>query len=228
MFITTEFSGIGNYGVCTIIPRDILENSMDMLQKSSRGENWENFDLNHYRPLGIKNCFRIISEQDEFKVKLSWLSHHLADALRSHGLLMLCAAELMTKDRSGAGLEIHSAQISNGWCLQANLGDQIWDVMESPKISEILPQINSEIRTWWEDQEGVARHGQYAIIFSGKDGLTLQINQPTGNGVWVAGSRKSDNTNQITDHNTDTSFQCFAHVLSLCVVLKHCRKVVFE
>jgi len=227
MLIRTELSGVGHYGVCTVVFRDDLEKLLALLSSSPVSEGWENFELDPWKPMGFNGSFQILTkDQAEPEIKLAWYPGRLSDALVSHGLLMRGMASFTEKGKSPRALEVFSAKTSSDWHLQADFGDDIWDVIESSDFAKILPKINAEIRSWWEDQSGVPELGQYTIVFGGRNGPTLQVYQPRGSGLWICGSRHGGSSHQLTDHNTDSSRDCFAHVLSLCMILKHCRAVI--
>jgi hypothetical protein len=129
---------------------------------------------------------------------------------------------------AGINLEVDSGRATNGWYVGANFGAGVWDIIESPKFTPLLPKINADIRKWWEDQSGRKEWAQYTTVFDGKDGLTLQVYQPGSKGLWIAGSRNSCNScglYQLVDHNTDSWRDAIAHVLSLSIVLKYCREL---
>jgi len=226
MIVRTELSGVGHYGVCTIVQRDELGKLFELLSSSPINDDWQNFELDPWKPTGFNGSFRILTkDQAEPEVKLAWRPGYTSDALVSHGLLMRGKASFEEVVENPRSLEVYPAKTPSDWHLQADFGGDIWKVIESPGFPKILPKINAEIRSWWEDQSGSPESGQYAAVFDGQYGKTLQVDQ-RGGGVWIAGSRKSRYAHHLADHNTDSSRDCFAHVISLCVILKHCRTVI--
>jgi hypothetical protein len=122
-------------------------------------------------------------------------------------------------------LELEACSLTNGWYVKANFDDPIWDVIESPQFPKLLPQINRDIQLWWQDQSNTEMPAQLCTVFRGIDGPTLQVYHPGSSGLWIVGARKKTHGSfQISDHNTDSSSDAFAHVYALCVILKYCRE----
>ena len=160
MIVRTELSGCGHYGVCTIVPRDVLEKLMESFVHLSSSantdwDNWSNLDLDPWKPFGINGSWRFLTKDDqESEVRLAWDPGHLGDALISQNMLMRFASIVSDgkETKAGANLEICTGRMSEGWFAQANLGDDIWKVIESSDFPNLLPKINADIRHWWEDQ----------------------------------------------------------------------------
>jgi hypothetical protein len=221
MLIRTEMSGVGHYGICTIVPRDGLEKLLVLFSGLPISESWENLDFDPWKPMGFGGSLRVLDKDPlEPEIKLAWSPGILSNAMVSHSLLMRGKETFGEEVKNSGALEVYLAKTSSGWCLQADFGDDIWDVIECPEFTEVLPKINAEIRFWWEDQSGMPRPGQYATVFDGQCGPTLQVYQPRGDGLWVAGSRNRRtggcSQRQLTDHNTDSSRDCLL-TCSLCV-----------
>lgn len=234
-----ELSGLGHYCVCTIVSAKDLEKASKFLQTSivveqEKNKRWH-LDLGRYHPFGLEGsmCF-LDKDLDVEEIKIGWYPGRLRDAMITHYYLSRAISfDSDVSDSpalSGDFLEVMASQSSQGWCVGANFGNDIWDVIENPIFSDLLPQINADIRNWWQDDSGSEMLGQYTTVFNGREGLTLQVYQPTGNGLWIVGSRKIDGCYgyQFMDHNTDTSHQAFAHILSLCIILKHCRDFIAQ
>lgn len=237
MIIRTELSGLGHYGVCSIIPRSAVPGLISTIQnfhEDVRQGTWENpdFDTNPWRPTGLDGSFHVLQNESENEIRLCWRPNKLRGCLHSLQLLHLTNPEVSSAaDKPTLQdqiLEIAVDSLDPEWGISANFGDPIWGVIEQETFEQsILPAINVEIRSWWEDLANSPQQGEYGTVFNGKDGLTLQIYQPCGDGLWISGSRGDRCSKyQLNDHNTDTALQAFAHVLSLCFVLKHCRAVL--
>jgi hypothetical protein len=240
--IRTEFSGLGHYGVCTILPHQDFDRLVRlvgrMLAEIRRGE-WENADVgpSSIGTTGIERCFRLLPTPNDTEICLGWVPNKLEWALHSLGLLMEAASyEARDKKQFPAHnpeltLEVCPTRSTNGWLVRANLSDQVWEVIEGPVFPALLPRINSFIQKWQEDQTGQQSFSEYTTLFGGRDGPTLQIYQPVSNGLWIVGCRTRDQVCsgwQFTDHNTDTARQAFAHIISLCAVLHYCREESVE
>lgn len=234
MNIRTELSGVGNYVVCSIIDRALLENIIQKFRQALKLDRhdpeldkWCNLDLERFRSFGLNDSLYVETKDDNDPVvRLLWRPDRLADALKSIGWLMKLASFIGTRPNTavqGDGLEVYPIRSDNGWTVYANFGGSIWDIIEDQEFQEQLPQINADIRKWWEDHNGEVTLGQYTTVFRGKDGPTLQVYQPSGSGLWICGCRLSNYEYQFVDHNTDHYVQAFSHVISLCIILKHCR-----
>lgn len=238
-----ELSGLGYYGVCTVISRKDLEHAVELLKKrqerlleqgKDKEEDWGNLDLNLWHPFGLDRSMRFLTkEPDAPEVKLGWNPNSLPQAMETHYFLATKASVGTSfeekRDLTGDFLDISASPSSGqGWFVRANFGDVIWDVIENPAFPEMLPQINSDIQKWWQDMYGSEMSAQYATRPLGRNGPVLSIYQPIGSGLWIAGDRQIEGLSgyQLHDHNTDTGYQAFAHVLSLCIILKHCRDFI--
>ncbi len=231
MIISTELSGFGHYGIWSIVPYPVLE---EFLKISKRFPEWEYPDfLNRGTTrTGIKASLINYNLDDGPGIRLGWLPFNIAKSMESISLLGRVAQSLSDQEKrreslSKPILELVAEPMSknDGWNVKANFGDPIWDIIESADFPFSLSKINKRIQLWWQDLYNDHVSGQYASVFNGVDGLTLQIYQPSGNGLWMVGSRQhSGGSYQICDHNTDSSTDALAHVYALCVILDHCRQ----
>lgn len=238
MLVRTELAGYGHYVVCTIIPRVILEKVVELLLVSSLAKDWENKEFDHSAPTGCtgfgNSLYIETKDESDPEVKLIWYPHRLAKALDSAWLLQKIAYVLKYDNPSWKSLnpglmslEVSAGESSGpGWFARANFSEAVWDVIESPSFPGLIPAINRDIQNWWEDQRGCRVRGQYLTFFQGRDGPTIHVYQPDGNGLWIEGSRQTNTDYQLCDHNTDCFRHAFIHVLSLCIVLDHCRRAV--
>ncbi len=227
-----ELSGVGPHGVCTVVSEealaDLIENIGKRIPRTMPG-NWTNPELERSNPMGISESLSILDPTETGSLKLCWDPLKLAEAMISHNLLMWSQAvleEQKNRPLFQLGLELEVGR-STGWYVHANFGSEVWERIKTSDFVASLPRINREIRTWWEDQTGRTQWGQYTTLFEGVDGLTLQVLQPSGGGgLWIAGAQeKSSSGYELHDHNTDTFSQAFAHIYSLCTILKYCRKI---
>lgn len=224
----TEFSGLGHYGVCTIIGSESTEELSKILSRILPEGAWRNPEFEEYHSLGYDDSLRQIESKNAGEMVLSW-DPRKTSSIKSAGkitsiihMLLLRPNEVLARD-TGMNMEIHAGQSDDHWFVFANFSPKVWDVIESERFNEILPAINSDIERWWDDQTGRKHTSKYVTVFDGRDGPTLQVYQPDGSGLWVSGSRKINDGYQIHDHNTDTGFQAMSHVIALCTILKHVR-----
>lgn len=236
-----ELSGLGHYGVCTIISNpdfkkaiELLKKYQEKLQKLGKEEDWQ-LDINSYSRFGLDRCMNFLENDLEApEIKIGWNPKKIYQAIETHCHLARKASFGSsfeeTRNLSGDFLEVMASHCENGWFVAANFGTDIWDVIENPAFRKLLPQINSNIQKWWQDMYGSKMDGQYSTVFNGRCGLVLQVYQPLGNGLWIAGDRQFDGCSdyQFTSHNTDTSQQAFSHILSLCIILKYCREFIAQ
>ncbi len=235
MELFVELSGLGHYGVCTIVPPDLLRALRDMIENSAHAAKFKS-SISETGPFGVDEALRpnFYGDKEE-ALKVIWIPGKLEGAMLSHEILRQCASLLepqspLPVDDKTLTLEVAVGRSgSDGWYVHARFSAPVWDVIEGPFFPEILPHINREIRDWWEDYNGWRGKRECTTLFKGRDGPTLQIYQSSGNGLWIAGSRKDRELGQefqFYDHNTDYHAQAFAHIIGLCFVLKHCRQSV--
>lgn len=238
MLILTELSGRGYYGICSIVPRQIVPQLMENIgnlrpEVKERYGEWgkTNFDSDPWGRTGLDDSLKCLdTDNDSDNIRLGWIPTKIRQALISMELLELCNYQDF-KSRPAQlekpVLEISVGQGNNGWFVHANLGYPIWDVIEGDKFSDdILPAIKQRIQYFWEDESGSCYRNSMSSTFvhDGVNGKTLQLYHPVGNGLWITGSRKDFTGYQLIDHNTDTCVQALAHIYGLCVVLDECRK----
>ena len=238
MIILTELSGRGYYGICSIVPRQIVPQLMENIS-NLRPEAKElyglwskpDFDSDPWGRTGLDESLKCLATDNESdNIRLGWIPGKIRQALISMELLELCNDQDF-KSRldqlKEPVLEITVGQGNNGWFVRANLGYPIWDIIEGSNFSkDVLPTIKQRIQYFWEDQSGSCYKNSMSntVVHDGVNGKTLQLYHPIGNGLWITGSRKDFMGYQLTDHNTDTHIQAFAHIYGLCVVLDECRK----
>lgn len=238
--IRVEFSGYGHYGICTILDRQDLISIIDEIRGLEQYQDaWANLDYPDYlnRPMGFDSALWPIHADSLClgpDVRLAWRPGKIGAAIRSYQLLYQIARsrgmQASQADMGERNLYLIAGPATDNWFVQASFGHQIWDVIERPDFSDLLPVINADIRCWCEDQSGTLELGRYTTVFAGRDGLTLQVHQPDGNGLWIVGSRRHSNSSgyQLTDHNTDCASHAMAHIVSLCTILKHCRRRLLD
>lgn len=234
----TKLSGLGHYCLCSVLSFDLLYRAMELISRSPDFGRWKNLEVDVWHPFGLDGAFRYVHEGPEKEAVLGWDPRDPENAMLSHHLLAKCLSVIKAgestgednADEKGMSLEVYPGKTSDGWFVQANLSDAVWDVIEGPVFVKIVDKINGDICRWWEDQNGRSESGRYVILFDGKDGPTLQINQPGSGGTWIVGSRLSNNTSgyQFSDHNTDWYLQALSHIVSLCFVLDHCKKALLD
>ena len=223
--IRTELSGFGHYGICSLVPQPIVE---AFRQNVKSHADWEYPEFDFCRT-GIEHSLVNYQYDDGPYFRLGWAPSNLPSAMKSVRILDRYGEMLPTQQKrelfNYPSLEVTAYPNSNGWDVKANFGNPIWDLIESGDFPSLLPGINTEILNWWKDQSNTDVGGQLTTVFKGVNGITLQVYQPSGNGLWIVGSRNdTGGSYQIHDHNTDGWSQAFAHVFSLCVILKHCRR----
>ncbi len=245
MRIRTEFSGVGNYGICFIMQRAYFDRLLKVVKESNLKKEWENIDLDGPGSLlGIGGALVLLDRYGEEKseVKIGMVPRAIEDAVESASILFGADShcEAVDETKSGkpseqplvpeASLAVRFARATNGWCVRADFTAAVWNVIESLSMNDLLPAINADQRKWWEDQSGLATPAQYTTVFTGRRGRTIQVYQPKGNGLLIAGSRQTDglSESQITDRHTDTAYLAFGHIISLCTILKHCRLFLGE
>lgn len=238
--IRVEFSGYGHYGICTILDRQDLISIIDEIRGLEQyQDSWANLDYPDYlnRPTGFDSALWPIPADHhslEANVRLGWRPGKLGAAIRSHQLIWHMASsrgmQASQPELGESNLYLIAGPTANGWFVQASFGNPIWDVIERSDFIGLLPQINADIRSWCEDQSGTREDGQYTTVFTGRDGPTLQVYQPDGDGLWIVGSRQHSNSSgyQLTDHNTDCATHATAHIVSLCTILKYCRRRLLD
>jgi hypothetical protein len=238
----TEFSGYGRYGICTYVHSQALTRAVAWLAENDRTEKnantiWDKDIVTDSRiRIGNNECLHRLERKEEDQEQemlcLGWNLQNGADSFDSISRLlhilwvMQESAPSIARSRDFMGLTVHITRTTNGYGVGANFSEAVWELIESPfyMFEQIeLPLINREIQCAFEEKVNKPVPGQYATIFEGRDGATLQILQPHGSGVWIAGSHKKAFEYQLTDHNTDTSLQALMHVIGLCTVLKYCR-----
>jgi hypothetical protein len=188
--------------------------------------------------IGNNECLHRLERKEEDQEQemlcLGWNLQNGADSFDSISRLlhilwvMQESAPSIARSRDFMGLTVHITRTTNGYGVGANFSEAVWELIESPfyMFEQIeLPLINREIQCAFEEKVNKPVPGQYATIFEGRDGATLQILQPHGSGVWIAGSHKKAFEYQLTDHNTDTSLQALMHVIGLCTVRTHARRL---
>lgn len=243
MKILTELSGYGHYGICSHLPSDIddLVKANERHPTLSRWETSPSGDV-----FGIDySLWRLRDtldeeQEDQSTFRVAWRPSQLAGAMQSIGALGMVLPEAPSfeerykllqeenerfKQSLGLAFSIHRNE--NGWHVRASFGEPIWDVIETDLFAkEAMPKVIRDLELFWEDQDGYKRRLHSTCVHDGVDGKTLQIYHPSGNGLWISGSRKYYDDHQLTDHNTDCFDQAFAHVYGLCVVLKYCREEI--
>lgn len=225
MEIRTELSEVGRSVVQTVIDRGVLEGVTGFLIDSPKTQEWCYPEMD-MPTTGVKLAFWHDPGDDE--VKLIWRPGLMLEALRSQSLLMSYRPlGLSTCDHSKTSevaLEVYPV-CGQDFRVWANFSPRAWDLIESQEFLECLPAINRELQLWWEDQVGVSKAGyQMVNVFEGRTGTNLMVYQPVGSGLWISGNR--DQNPQVVDHNTATTQEAFAHVLSLCLVLKSLREMM--
>lgn len=241
MKITVELAGWGHYGLCSVVSRASLEQALEKIdRRRQRAEekgiqdfsdgDWGDLTagLAGKYSIGPDNCLKLCNTKDGDKIKLVWRHDTLRQAMLSHDLLHCILLDFNSEDETGNGLEVEVGAAQQGWFVRANFGPDIWQVIEDSVFPSLLSErINPEIRKFFEDNyDGDMGPGQYGTVHQGINGLSLQLYQPVGSGVWIVGSRQKSFGYQFVDHNTDCSFQALAHIFSLCVVQKHCRELL--
>lgn len=232
--IKVEFSGHGHYGICTIVNKKELPAIADVLTKQKTKETWHNpgFESEYCTnySIGFNQSLRSfdLPNDDSEEIRFGWNPRSIETSMETHGHLTR-TQELISgfkkENPDGMWLESFVGVANSGWLVGANFSSEVWDVIESSVFREQLPAINEDIQKWWEDQSWTRQRSQYTTVFNGRDGPTVQVYQPAGNGLWIAGSRNSSDPYQITDHNTDTGFLALGHIVSLCTILKHCKQI---
>lgn len=241
MIITTELSGRGHYGVCSVLPRSSVPDLMERMGKfrseiKEKYGSWTktNFDVDPWGRTGLEGslfCLDTTGENEE--IRLGYVPSKFDLAFTSLELLNLCNDLEKQRDSrkermpSEAILEVYVGRCSHGWGVKANFGDPVWDVIESDHFAtELLPVVKLRLQQLWEDWTGNDfRHSMSnTFVRDGVSSRGIQIYHPMGNGLWIEGSRNTYNSYQLIDHNTDTPRDAFAHIYALCVVLDLCRK----
>jgi hypothetical protein len=236
MISQTEFSGYGNFGVCTFVHKQAFEKALEWLSSGDARLKIEPWDpeilYDPWKRSGIGQCARRLQEREKERGDiycLGWNPLKNAECIRSMAQLSFILRQVGEEPfpiPEWLGLSMSISSHPNGYAMGADFTDATWDVIESGSFSEtVLSSINRDIRCWFEERVNYPVEGQYGSLFRGLDGPTLQIYQPSSNGVWISGSRKCGaGSHQLTDHNTDTPDDAMGHVIGLCTVLKHCRE----
>lgn len=235
MHVLTEKSPYGHYGVWSLVPREVFDAATELLAKNVHGYEGNRFD----NRTGFDYSLIIVDKYDQGDtVKLAWSPDKLGLAMKSIGKLNDAATYSLDPDQSSDtrsalrkrfdesdGLNLVIARADRGWHVHASLGGMLWDVIEQPFFNEtIIPKLIQHLVLYWEDQVGTGQRMGTTEVHDGADGKTLQIYHSNGNGLWISGSRKYTDSHQISDHNTDSEDQAFAHVYALCILQKLCRE----
>lgn len=235
--IRVELSGLGHYGICTIMPRALFQQCAAMIDRSAFSKDWYYSSDHHNLRSGINGSLRLLNPyQATEEVRLGWLPNRLADASRSHGQLMMVARAISADEeidfdngKTGRDLVVDCGIGASGWYNKANFGDEVWDVIEGPLFPDLLAgDISTAVGLWYEDHRGIEKRRPTGTLFEGRDGLTLQLDQDASHGTWIVGQRKTHflADHQFHDHNTDCLEDVLGHIFSLCTVLKYCRAVL--
>lgn len=239
----TEFSGYGEYALCTIIHREAFSKAISFLveQGPKLGiEPWSDEVIDApWRRCGSNDCLHRLQDLEKGKedfVYLGWNPRKVEDTVKSISQLFF-ALRVIDEQQfplfdclENAALQVTVSYTSGGYAVRADFTPAVWNVIEEGHFEKaLLPAINQDLRRWFEEGDNCSKPGQYGTVFDGKNGLTLSFYQPTGNGLWIAGSRSSmDQVHQLTDHNTDHAIEALGHIIALCIVLKHCRQYLMQ
>ncbi|MEX0910327.1 MAG: hypothetical protein WDZ73_01060 [Candidatus Paceibacterota bacterium] len=211
------------------MPKADLPAMVEFLQKR---KDWENPEFEPYKPIGFDGSLTTLDLEDGQSEEIcwGWNPRRIENSMESHTLLSQMHKMLNRKVKNPGGMWLEGvacAMSSRGWAVGANFSPAVWNIIESQAFQEWLPTINENIQKWWEDQTWSRQRAQYTTVFDGRDGPTLQVYQPAGNGLWICGCRNDSYSQQyqITDHNTDTPLLALGHVVSLCTILKFCRQI---
>lgn len=239
--VAVELSGFGHYGIKSVIHQETFLKAIEAVQSRNDVAGWEDPrpEGNVHTCFGFNNSLRVWpSESSPELLDIFWLPEYIGDAMRSHTLLTeLCwyvanqegntytySSDIVANDELVAEIE---ARARSPWAVRANFGPDIWDVIEGPLFERVVPDINADIRSWWQDSENYAAPGQYVTVFDGTYGRTIDIHYPGYNGISMSGTRNGDGlaTHQLIDDHTTSIRDTLAHIFFLCTVQKYCREI---
>lgn len=227
--ITTAISPYGEYNLVTTLPMTVVQvlldtHSPDMHQLALSSL----VNLKGVETFGTNNCLRVVKSDNE-DFELFWNPAKIEDCLdvvyRLQKALFFSNPEATEKEGSD---DVWISAFATPGLVRANFSDSIWDALEdSENGKRICKFSNSYMRKYWEGKSNESLDKKLVRLFTGNDGLNLQISLPGLHERTTYGSRKQQVVHcgnwQISCHNTDRTEHAVAHLIGLCSVEKAIR-----
>lgn len=228
-------------GICSVIPAHLVPTIKERLPliipklgntatwRFLASDSWVGLDFDKDNRTGLDQSLICLNQpnygEEPGDIQLGWDPGKIESAMQSLNILDVC---LPYSERSrrpdSADLVVSISMRERGWNVLANFGEPIWDVIEQPFFVELLPEINVDLRRFWEVQSGRERPGQYTTVFDGLHGKTIQVCLPSTNCPTLSGSRNHTGEYQMRNEYADSVRDAHTLVFSLGLILNSCRQ----